>query len=91
MGLLPLLGLSVLRRNLLAFSWWLFSAVTIQALIEREACNRMTKDAMAALNIDPEERGAGQPTTTKIFDRVEPLSTYSIMENGSTVEEFKDP
>jgi hypothetical protein len=65
--------------------------LTIHALIELEVCNRMTKDTMAALNGYPEERETVHPTTNKIFNRVKPLPTYSIIENGSTVEEFEDP
>jgi transposase len=85
----PLLFKKVARveANLFLF----FIALTIQALIEREVRNTMTKEGLAALNVYPEEREAVHPTTNKIFDRMEPLSTYSIIENGSTVEEFKDP
>jgi transposase len=85
----PLLFKKVARveGNLFLF----FIALTIQALIEREVRNRMTKEGLAALNVYPEEREAVHPTTNKIFDRVAPLATYSIIENGSTVEEFKDP
>ena len=43
-----------------------------------------------SLAIYPEDRDAPRPTTSKIFDRFERLSTYSIMENGRIVEEFKD-
>ena len=57
-----------------------FIALTIQALIEREVRNKMTKEGLASLNVYPEEREAVHPTTNKIFDRVEPLSTYSILE-----------
>jgi transposase len=67
-----------------------FIALTLQALIEREVRNKMTKEGLASLNVYPEEREAVHPTTKKIFDRVEPLSTYSILENDHIVEEFND-
>ncbi len=67
-----------------------FIALTLQALIEREVRNKMSEEGLASLNVYPEEREAAHPTTTKIFDRVEPLSTYSIIENESIVEEFND-
>ncbi len=67
-----------------------FIALTIQALIEREVRNKMTEEGLASLNVYPEEREAVHPTTSKIFDRVEPLSTYSILENECIVEEFND-
>jgi transposase len=67
-----------------------FIALTIQALIEREVRNKMTEEGLASLNVYPEEREAVHPTTKKIFDRVEPLSTYSILEDEYIVEEFND-
>jgi len=67
-----------------------FIALTIQALIEREVRNKMTEEGLASLNVYPEEREAIHPTTNKIFDRVEHLSTYSILENEYIVEEFND-
>ncbi len=37
---------------------------------------------VSGLLIYPEEREAIRPTTNKIIDIFEPVSTYSIMENG---------
>ena len=46
---------------------------------------------VSGLLIYPEEREASRPTTNKIIDVFEPVSTYSIIENGQVVvEEFKD-
>ena len=67
-----------------------FVALIIQALIEREVRKKMTEEGRKALHIYPEERKAAHPTTNKILDRFEPLSTYSLMEDGQVVEEFKD-
>jgi len=67
-----------------------FIALTLQALIEREVRNEMTKEGLSAINIYPEDRESAHPTTNIIFDRMGPLSTYSIIENEHIVEEFKD-
>ena len=67
-----------------------FVALVIQSLIEREIRNRMEDQGKTSLPIYPEDRDAPRPTTSKIFDRFEPLATYSIMENERVVERFKD-
>jgi transposase len=84
----PLLFKKVHRveANMLLF----FIALVIQSLIEREVRNRMDDEGQSGLAIYPEDRDAPRPTTSKIFDRFERLSTYSLMENGHVVEEFKD-
>lgn len=84
----PLLFKKVHRveANLFLF----FIALVIQSLIEREVRNRMDDEGQTSLAIYPEDRDAPRPTTSKIFDRFERLSTYSIMENERVVEEFKD-
>ena len=84
----PLLFKKVQRveANLFLF----FIALVIQSLIEREVRNRMDAEGQNALAIYPEDRDAPRPTTSKIFDRFERLSTYSVMENERIVEEFKD-
>ena len=38
----------------------------------------------------PEQREADHPTTSKIIDRFENISTYKIMENSKIAETFKD-
>jgi transposase len=84
----PLLFKKVHRieANLFLF----FIALVIQSLIEREVRNTMDDEGQTSLPIYPEDRDAPRPTTSKIFDRFERLSTYSIVENGRVVEEFKD-
>ena len=67
-----------------------FVALIIQALIEREVRNKMNEEGREALVIYPEERAAAHPTTNKMLDRFEPLSTYALMEDDRVVEEFKD-
>jgi transposase len=84
----PLLFKKVHRveANLFLF----FIALVIQSLIEREVRNRMDDEGQTGLTIYPEDRDAPRPTTSKIFDRFERLSTYSIVENERIVEEFRD-
>ncbi len=67
-----------------------FIALVIQSLLEREVRNKMDDEGQTSLAIYPEERDASRPTTSKIFDRFEHLSTYSIVESECVVEEFKD-
>ena len=84
----PLLFKNVSRveANLLVF----FIALIIQALIERAVRTKMGDDGLSGLLIYPEEREANRPTTNKIIDVFDPVSTYSISENGHVVEEFRD-
>ena len=84
----PLLFKKVSRveANLFVF----FIALMIQALIEREVRAKMSDEGISGLLIYPEDREANRPTTSKIMDAFDGVSTYSIIENGQVVEEFKD-
>jgi len=84
----PLLFKNITRVEANMFLF--FVALIIQALIEREVRKKMNEEGRKALNIYPEEREAAHPTTNKMLDRFEPLSTYSLIENEQVVEEFKD-
>ncbi len=50
----------------------------------------MNEEGRRVLHVYPEEREAAHPTTNKILDRFEPLSTYRLIEDDRVVEEFKD-
>ncbi len=83
----PLLFKKVHRveANLFLF----FIALVIQSLIEREVRNRMDDEGQTSLAIYPEDRDSTRPTTSKIFDRFERLSTYSIADGcGSHAGHF---
>ena len=67
-----------------------FIALSVQALLEREVRNKMKESGNEALLIYPEARTSVHPTTNKILNNFEQISTYSIIENGETIEEFKD-
>jgi len=67
-----------------------FIALIIQALVEREVRMPMHRDGINALPIYPEPRDAERPTTSKISDVFEPVSTYSNIENHKVVETFQD-
>jgi hypothetical protein len=58
--------------------------------LEREVRSEMTLDGTQSLSLYPEEREAHQPTTNKIIDIFDSVSTYSIIQDGQVVEEFKD-
>ncbi len=84
----PLLFKKVTRveANLFVF----FISLMLQALLEREVRSKMTLDGTKSLSLYPEEREAHQPTTNKIIDIFDGVSTYSIIQDGQVVEEFKD-
>jgi len=67
-----------------------FIALVVQALIEREVRNKMKENKIETIRVYPEQREANHPTTNKIIDRFENISTYKIIENSKTVETFKD-
>ena len=84
----PLLFKKVTRveANLFVF----FISLMLQALIEREVRAKMSEDGLKSLLLYPEEREADRPTTNKIIDLFEQVSTYSIIQDDQVVEEFKD-
>jgi len=47
-------------------------------------------DGINALAICPEQRDTERPTTSKISDVFEPVSTYSIIDNDKVVKAFQD-
>ena len=67
-----------------------FIALVVQALIEREVRNKMKENKIETIRVYPEQREANHPTTSKIIDRFENISTYKIIENSKIVEKFKD-
>ena len=67
-----------------------FIALVVQALIEREVRNKMKENKIETIRVYPEQREADHPTTSKIIDRFENISTYKIMENSKIIETFKD-
>ncbi len=77
---------SRVEANLFVF----FIALIIQALLEREVRSKMAEDGQNSLLLYPEEREAERPTTNKIIDVFDGVSTYSIIQDDSVVEEFKD-
>lgn len=74
------------EANLLVF----FIALMLQALLEREVRSKMSLDGTKSLSLYPEEREAHHPTTNKIIAIFDGVSTYSIIQDGQVVEEFKD-
>ncbi len=84
----PLLFKKIERveANMLAF----FIALMIQALLEREVRQKMKERNIKALKIYPEEREARCPTTCRVLNVFDTISTYQITENSRVVEEYKD-
>lgn len=67
-----------------------FIALIVQALLEREVRIKMKENKIETIRVYPEQREADHPTTSKIIDRFESISTYKIIENSKIVEAFKD-
>ena len=84
----PLLFKKVIRIEANFFLF--FIALMLQALLEREVRNTMAARRIESIPIYPEERGANRPTTSKILNLFERVSSYAIVEHGRVVEEFKD-
>jgi len=84
----PLLFKKIERveANMFAF----FIALMIQALIEREVRQKMKDLKIATLKLYPEERDAIHPTTSKILNNFDGVSTYKITRGSKQIEEFKD-
>jgi transcriptional regulator of met regulon len=67
-----------------------FLALMIQALIEREVRDQMKAEEINQLPIYPEFRGATHPTSSKIFEAFQGLSTYKLFDEKKLVKEFRD-
>ena len=55
-----------------------------------EVRNTMAAQHIESIPIYPEHRDANRPTTSKILNLFERVSSYAIIEHGRVVEEFKD-
>lgn len=75
-----------IEANLFIF----FIALIIQALIEREVRSKMKVYGLPFLQVYPERRDATHPTTSKIFDIFNEVSTYAIHNEGNILEEYTD-
>jgi len=67
-----------------------FDALMIQALIERTLRRKIKEVGIDGLEVYPEERRTLYPTTNKVLNLFEGVSTYKIIEGSKVVEEFKD-
>jgi len=74
------------EANMFAF----FIALAVQALTEREVRNKMREEKLESIRAYPENREASHPTTSKVLDRFQDISTYKITENSKVVETFRD-
>ena len=83
----PLLFKRVHRIESVMFLFFL--SLMIQALIEREIRLKMSERKVKSLPIYPEGRETVAPTTSKILDQFEGISSYKIM-GGKETKEFRD-
>ena len=67
-----------------------FLSLMIQAIIEREVRLKMSEQEIKSLPIYPEDRDADAPTTSKILDNFDGISSYQIKAGGNIIKEFKD-
>ena len=74
------------EANLFVF----FIALLIQALLERLIRQRIAECKSAPLKLYPEDRDAPHPTTSQVLKTFDGLYSYILMENGQTIEQFRD-
>jgi transposase len=67
-----------------------FLALLVQALIEREIRLKMKDAKIHSLQVYPENREAIHPTTSKVFDIFNRVSTYKILEDAKTLDKYAD-
>lgn len=84
----PLLFKKIRRveANMFAF----FIALLIQALLERELRKKLSERQKPPLKLYPEDRDALHPTTSQLFKTFDGLSSYSIAQEGSPIENYHD-
>jgi transposase len=83
----PLLFKKIERVEAIMFLFFL--SLMIQAIIEREVRLKMKEEGIKTLPIYPESRDAYHPTTSKILDTFEGISSYQVTIEGRT-REFRD-
>jgi len=84
----PLLFKKIERVEAIMFLFFL--SLLIQAIIEREVRLRMKERSIEALPIYPEFRDAAHPTTSKILDAFDGVSSYKVKLDRETTKEFRD-
>jgi len=67
-----------------------FLSLMIQAIIEREVRLKMKEYKIKSLPIYPEERDSFWPTTSKILDLFDGISSYKLQTNGKTIKRYRD-
>ena len=83
----PLLFKKIQRVEGIMFLFFL--SLMIQAIIEREVRLKMKEWEIKTLPIYPEFRDAFHPTTSKILNAFEGISSYQVR-RGQTIKEFRD-
>lgn len=67
-----------------------FIALMIQALIERSLRRKIKDEKINGLEVYPEERKTLYPTTNKVLNLFDGVSTYTIIQGSTITEKFKD-
>lgn len=74
-----------------AFLFLYFLALLVEALIEREARQRMKKKDVKLLPVHPEGRASATPTTERLFELFEDLRRHRLIdESGQVCQRFYD-
>ena len=84
----PLLFKKIQRVEAIMFLFFL--SLMIQAIIEREVRLKMKERGIKSLPIYPESRAAVHPTTSKILDAFDGISSYKVKLEAGTTKEFRD-
>lgn len=83
----PLLFKKIERVEAIMFLFFL--SLMIQAIIEREVRRKMNALGIETLSIYPESRDAYHPTTSKLLDAFDGISSYQVT-MGQETKEFRD-
>lgn len=84
----PLLFKKIERVESIMFLFFL--SLIVQAIIEREVRSEMKIQDIDTLSVYPEFRKSYFPTTSKILDCFDGISSYQIIKNNQIIKEYKD-
>lgn len=85
-GVAPVFLKNVTRIEALLFLY--FTAILVQALIERQVRRGMEERGIESLPVYPEERECEAPTTTRLLTMFDNLQIHDLWDGGTRVQTF---
>ena len=85
-GVAPVFLKNVTRIEALLFLY--FTAILVQALIERQVRRGMEERGIDSLPVYPEERECEAPTTARLMTMFDNLQVHDLWEGGTRVQTF---